>query len=95
MATPEEVEQQLSQEWTEKEQLDDLFEARAQYEGATNLLFEAIDHVEGLIAEGTFDTLAAAPKQGMLSWRTILKDCKTAIENDAAITAIRNWRPEQ
>ena len=95
MATPEEIEQQLDEEWDEKEQLDALYEARAQYEGATNLLFEAIDHVEGIISEGAFDTIPTGLKQGMLAWRTILTNCKTAIETDAVVMAIRNWRPEQ
>jgi hypothetical protein len=83
----------LTQEWTEKSQMEDVFTARAQYEGATNQLEDAYQQVEAIIDAGSFDTVPNDVKTAMLEWRTIIQTFRTSVNANADIMAILNWRP--
>ena len=79
--------------WTEKEQREDFFTARAALENLTNVLLEELMRFNEIKQSGTFDTIPADLKNAMLRWETAYKDVKAALLADQEIVDIYNWRP--
>ena len=83
----------LQATWTEKEQAEDAFAARAALEDVSNNLNEAHLRVQAIVDSGNFDTLPSSLKQALDRWWTIIKTARTSIGSDAEIMDILNWRP--
>ena len=85
----------LQETWTEKEQAEDAFTARAALEDATNNLDEATQRIQAIVDSGNFNTVPADLKTALNDWWTILKTAKSAIAANPDIVAVYQWRPPQ
>ena len=83
----------LQSTWTEKEQAEDAFTARAALEDATNNLDQAHQRVQAIVDSGNFNTVPTDLKATLNDWWVILKAARTAIGQDSDIMDVYNWRP--
>ena len=83
----------LQSTWTEKEQAEDAFTARAALEDATNNLDQATQRIQAIVDSGNFNTVPADLKNTLNDWWVILKAARTAIASDSDIMDVYNWRP--
>ena len=91
MATPEEIKAYLTQEWTEKQQEDALFEARALLEGLNQELERVVAQVNVIKNSGSFDTIPTALKQALAAALTNA-EAHQAADSDPLIQAVYGWR---
>ena len=87
------VQTDLDTTWTEKEQREDAFAARAALESATQNLDEAHRRIQAIVDSGNFNTLPNNLKSTLNDWWTIIKTARTSISSDADIMTVFNWRP--
>ncbi len=83
----------LGTTWTEKEQREDAFNARAALENATNNIEQAHQQIQAIVDSGNFNTLPTDLKQALNQWWTIIKTARTSIIGNADIMTVFNWRP--
>ena len=79
--------------WTEKDQREQFFVARASLENATRVLREELVRFNDIKQTGNFNTLPANLKAALLRWETEFKDVETMLLADAEIVDIYEWRP--
>ena len=87
------VQTDLDLTWTEKEQREDAFAARAALESVTQNLDEAHQRIQEIVDSGNFNTLPTGLKSTLNDWWTIIKTARTSIGSDADIMTVFNWRP--
>ena len=87
------VQTDLDTTWTEKEQREDAFAARAALENATNVIEETHQTIQALVDSGNFNTIPTDLKVALNQWWTIIKTARTSIGSNADIMTIFNWRP--
>ncbi len=87
------VQTDLDTTWTEKEQREDAFAARAALETATTTLNEAHQRVQAIVDSGNFDTLPTDLKATLNNWWTIIKTARATIAGNVNIMTVYNWRP--
>ena len=85
----------LDTTWTEKEQREDAFNARAALESATQNLDEAHQRIQDIVDSGNFDTVPADLKSTLNDWWTIIKQARTAIGANSDIMDVYYWHPPQ
>jgi len=83
----------LETTWTEKEQAEDAFAARAALENASNTLNEAHLQIKAIVDSGNFNTVPADLKGALNDWWTIIKTARSSIGSNSDIMDILNWRP--
>ncbi len=83
----------LDTTWTEKEQREDAFAARAALEDVTNNIEQANQAIQAIVDSGNFNTLPTDLKATLNDWWTIIKTARTSIGSDADIMTVFNWRP--
>ena len=79
--------------WTEKEQAEDAFVARATFEKATKTIKECNQKIQEIVDSGNFDTVPTDLKAALNQWWTIMKVADAAIDGNADIMTIFEWRP--
>jgi len=79
--------------WTEKEQRELAFEARAVLQDGTNVLLETISRVEGLKHDANFNALPVDKKATLNAWLQIFKDTRAALNANADIKTAYDWAP--
>ena len=79
--------------WTEKEQREDFFSARAKLQEVTDLLVKGLQEFKEIKDKGSFTTIDEDLKNTLLAWETILITARTSINQNADIVAVYNWRP--
>ena len=87
------VQTDLDTTWTEKEQREAAFNARAALESVTQNLDEAHQRIQAIVDSGNFNTLPPSLKTTLNNWWTIIKTARTSIGSDADIMTVFNWRP--
>jgi len=83
----------LNNTWTEKEQAEDAFTARATLENATMVLDECHQKIQAIVDSGNFNTVPTDLKQALNAWWTIMKTARTSIAQNDDIMNVYNWRP--
>ena len=83
----------LQTTWTEKNQAEDAFSARAALEDATNNLDQATQRIQAIVDSGNFNTVPTDLKNTLNDWWTILKDARAAIAANQDIVDVYLWRP--
>lgn len=79
--------------WTEKEQREDAFAARAALENATMTIKECNRKIQAIVDSGNFGTIPVDLRQALNQWWTITKAADAAIDGNADIMTIYEWRP--
>jgi hypothetical protein len=79
--------------WEEKAQREAAFQARALLENLTTVLAQTHDRLTEIKDSGKFDTLPAELKAAIAAWWTIFKGARKAIDENADIQAVYDWRP--
>ena len=87
------VQTDLDTTFSEKEQREDAFAARAALENATNVIEETHQTIQALVDSGNFDTIPTDLKVALNQWWTIIKTARTSIGSNADIMTTFNWRP--
>ena len=83
----------LTETWTESQQAQDAFSARAALEDATNNLDQATQRIQAIVDSGNFNTVPTDLKTALNDWWTILKDARAAIAANQDIVDVYLWRP--
>ena len=83
----------LNTTWTEKEQAEDAFTARATLENASMVLNEAHIKIQAIVDSGNFNTVPTDLKVALNQWWTIFKTARASILANADIMDVYNWRP--
>ena len=87
------VQTDLDTTWTEKEQREDAFAARAALESVTRNLDETHQAIQAIVDSGNFNTLPTDLKSTLNDWWTVIKTARTSIGSNADIMTVYNWRP--
>ena len=83
----------LDTTWTEKDQRESAFKARATLEEMTIVVREGLLELQEIKDSGKFDTLPTDLKVALNTWWQIYKDAKSAFQADANVVELFNWRP--
>ena len=87
------VKEDLDAAWESKYEHELAFEARAQLQGATAQLLEALNEFARIKALSDFDTVSQDVKDTLLAWETILKAAKTSMLANSDIVDCYEWTP--
>lgn len=87
------INDEINDIWSEKNQREDFFEARAVLEGASSQADEALTKFKEIKASGSFNTIPTELKQAMLAWEAMFDGFKTAFLGNADVLDVYNWRP--
>lgn len=79
--------------WTEKNQREDAFTARATLENATSVLDECHQKIQALVDSGSFTTIPTDLKATLNDWWVIVKTARVSIAGNSDIMDVYNWRP--
>lgn len=83
----------LNTTWTEKEQREDAFAARAALENATRTLDESHQRIQAIVDSGNFDTVPTDLRVALNAWWNIIKTARMSIASNPDIMTIYEWRP--
>ena len=83
----------LNNTWTEKEQAEDAFTARATLENASMVLNECHQKIQAIVDSGNFNTVPTDLKVALNDWWTIFKTARASVIANDDIMTIYNWRP--
>lgn len=80
----------LNQEVEERQGVRDF---RGHCQSITDTLLTELDKMSKIKSSNDFSTIPNEVKQVFLRWETILKDARTALQNDSDIVEAYQWRP--